>query len=80
MAANSPYLFRQGFVGRKPGFPVFEQAVYMDCYRDGQDEPLHRVTFGSGYARETILEPFLENLELYPVLLHAGGLTNRLNN
>jgi len=68
VAANSPYLFGKD-LWDETRITVFEQAVYMDCYRDNQDEPLHRVTFGSGYARETILEPFLENLELYPVLL-----------
>ncbi len=68
VAANSPYLFGKD-LWDETRIPVFEQAVYMDCYRDSQDEPLRRVTFGSGYARETILEPFLENLELYPVLL-----------
>lgn len=68
VAANSPYLFGKD-LWDETRIPVFEQAVYMDCYRDSQDEPLHRVTFGSGYAKETILEPFLENLELYPVLL-----------
>jgi hypothetical protein len=68
VAANSPYLFGKD-LWDETRIPVFEQAVYMDCYRDSQDEPLHRVTFGSGYAQETILEPFLENLELYPVLL-----------
>ncbi len=68
VAANSPYLFGKD-LWDETRIPVFEQAVYMDCYRDSQDEPLRRVTFGSGYAKETILEPFLENLELYPVLL-----------
>jgi Glutamate-cysteine ligase family 2(GCS2) len=68
VAANSPYLFGKD-LWDETRIPVFEQAVYMDCYRDSQDEPLHRVTFGSGYAKETILEPFLENLELYPVLI-----------
>ena len=68
VAANSPYLFGRD-LWDETRIPAFEQAVYMDCYRDAQDEPLHRVTFGSGYAEETILEPFLENLELYPVLL-----------
>ncbi|NIP99404.1 MAG: hypothetical protein GWM98_02465 [Nitrospinaceae bacterium] len=68
VAANSPYLFGKD-LWDESRIPTFEQAVYMDCYRDSQDEPLRRVTFGSGYAEETILEPFLENLELYPVLL-----------
>lgn len=68
VAANSPFLFGKD-LWDETRIPAFEQAVYMDCYRDNLDEPLHRVTFGSGYAKETILEPFLENLELYPVLL-----------
>jgi hypothetical protein len=68
VAANSPYLFGKD-LWDETRIPVFEQAVHMDCYRDSAEEPLHRVTFGSGYAKETILEPFLENLELYPVLL-----------
>ena len=68
VAANSPYLFGKD-LWDESRITVFEQAVYMDCYRDSKSDPLHRVTFGTGYAKETILEPFLENLELYPVLL-----------
>jgi len=31
--------------------------------------PVHRVSFGSGYARESLYECFQENLEHFPVLL-----------
>lgn len=61
-AANSPYLFGNN-LWQETRIPLFEQSVELG------DENSRRVTFGSGYVRESILECFLENVELYPVLL-----------
>lgn len=63
LAANSPYLFGKD-LWAETRIPLFEQAV-------GCNPPLGRVTFGGGYARESLYELFLENLREYPVMLPA---------
>ena len=61
LSANSPLLF-----GRKlwheTRIPLFEQSVDTG---EGQN----RVSFGSGFLKESILECFTENIESYDVLL-----------
>ncbi len=59
IAGNSPYLFAQD-LWNETRIPLFEQAL-------GQD--LNRVSFGTGYVQQSLLECFLENLDRYPVLL-----------
>ena len=49
--------------------PVFEQSVDIGGIGGAASGPIHRVTFGSHYARESLFECFRENLEHYPVLL-----------
>ena len=49
--------------------PVFEQSVDIGGIGGAASGPIHRVTFGSQYARESLFECFNENLEHYPVLL-----------
>ncbi len=61
--ANSPFLFGKA-LWAETRIPLFEQAVAVA----GSDSP-PRVSFGSGYAKESVLECFLENLEQVPVLL-----------
>lgn len=63
LAANSPYLFGKD-LWAETRIPLFEQAV-------GCNPPLGRVTFGGGYARDSLYELFLENLREYPVMLPA---------
>ncbi len=63
-SANSPYLFGRD-LWSETRIPLFEQAI--DVGLKGQQ----RVTFGSGYARDSLLECFKENLEHYAVLLPA---------
>ena len=46
--------------------PLFEQAVSVSS-ENNYNEP--RVTFGTGYVKESLMECFTENLERYPVLL-----------
>ncbi len=68
VSANSPFLFGKN-LWEETRIPLFEQAVETGGYRDAAHGPLHRVSFGTGYARETLFECFQENLEHYPVLL-----------
>lgn len=68
ISANSPF-----FLGKnlwcETRIPLFEQAVAVGGFGGAAHGPLRRVTFGSGYARESILEIFAENLAHYPILL-----------
>lgn len=68
ISVNSPYLF--GFdLWDETRIPLFEQAIDVGGCRGASRGPLHRVSFGTGYARESLLECFAENLEHFPVLL-----------
>ncbi len=68
ISANSPYLFGQD-LWAETRIPVFEQAVDVGGYNGAAQGPLHRVSFGSGYARQSLMECFTENLQHFPVLL-----------
>ena len=68
VSANSPYLFGRD-LWAETRIPLFEQAVEVGGYEEGSHGPMRRVTFGSGYARRSLMECFTENLEHYPVLL-----------
>lgn len=68
LSANSPYLFGRD-LWDETRIPVFEQAVEAGGYEGAARGPLRRVSFGSGFARESILECFEENLEHFPPLL-----------
>ena len=62
-STNSPFLFGKS-LWEETRIPLFEQAIAM---QDG----VQRVTFGSGYVRDSLFECFSENLADYPVLLPA---------
>ena len=68
VAANSPYLFETQ-LWEETRIPLFEQAVEVGGYSNAARGPIRRVTFGSGYVNNTILECFNENFNHYPVLL-----------
>lgn len=68
LCANSPYLFGKD-LWDETRIPLFEQAVAIGGYDAAAFGPIRRVTFGSGYVRESLLECFQENLKHYPVLL-----------
>lgn len=59
--ANSPFLFGKT-LWHETRIPLFEQAV-------DTGEGFQRVSFGSGFAGESILECFEENTEAYDILL-----------
>lgn len=66
--ANSPYLFGKN-LWDETRIPLFEQAVAVGGDIAGGDPAYRRVTFGSGYLKESMREIFRENLEHYPPLL-----------
>jgi glutamate-cysteine ligase len=68
ISANSPFLFGKE-LWEETRIPLFEQAVDLDGFRDAEDHKVGRVTFGSSYVSESLLECFVENLDHYPVML-----------
>ncbi len=68
LSANSPFLFGKD-LWCETRIPVFEQAVSVGGYDGAMFGPIKRVSFGSGYAQDSLLECFQENQEHYPVLL-----------
>jgi len=65
VTANSPYLFGKD-LWDETRIPLFEQSI--DSGKNIEESP-KRVTFGTGYMRESLLECFWENIRRYPVLL-----------
>ena len=61
VSANSPLLFGKA-LWHETRIPLFEQSV-------DTGEGRKRVSFGSSFANESILECFTENMEVYDVLL-----------
>lgn len=74
ISANSPLLFGMR-LWQETRIPLFEQAVATGGIAGGASGPLKRVSFGSGYARRSMMELFAENAEHFPLLLPAdlGG-------
>jgi len=68
IAANSPYLFGHE-LWNETRIPLFEQSVSVGGFAGASHGPLRRVTFGTGYVRDSLLECFIENEQHYPILL-----------
>ncbi len=68
VAANSPLLFGK-LLWEETRIPLFEQGVALYGGEHADNPTCQRVTFGSGYVRESLLELFTENLTGYPPLL-----------
>jgi hypothetical protein len=68
VSGNSPFLFGKN-LWDETRIPLFEQAVEIGGFADAAFGPLRRVSFGSGYARQSLFEVFNENLEHFPILL-----------
>ena len=68
VSANSPY-----FMGKdlwdETRIPVFEQSV--DVGAQSVTDGISRVSFGSAYAKHSLLECFEENQQSFPILLQA---------
>ncbi|MBL8259551.1 MAG: glutamate--cysteine ligase [Candidatus Competibacteraceae bacterium] len=70
VAANSPLLFGKR-LWQETRIPLFEQGVAL-AGGEASDDPSHRrVSFGSGYVKDSLLELFEENVAHYPALLPA---------
>ncbi|MGZ8142569.1 MAG: glutamate--cysteine ligase [Methylosarcina sp.] len=68
LCANSPFLFGKE-LWHETRIPLFEQAVESGGFEGASHGPLRRVSFGSGFARHSIIECFQENLAHFPILL-----------
>ncbi|MFQ5643969.1 MAG: glutamate-cysteine ligase family protein [Thiogranum sp.] len=67
-AANSPYLFGRD-LWDETRIPLFEQSVEVGGFAGARRGPVRRVSFGTGYAKESLFECFVENQQHFPVLL-----------
>ena len=68
VSANSPCLFGRR-LWQETRIPVFEQAVPTGGYGGAASGPVHRVSFGSDYVRDSLFECFQENFDHFPILL-----------
>lgn len=68
LCANAPFLFGKE-LWHESRIPLFEQSVESGGYSGASHGPIKRVSFGSDYARHSIIECFQENLDHFPVLL-----------
>lgn len=69
-ASNSPFLFGKD-LWEETRIPLFEQSVSVGGHQACEDGSLKRVSFGTGYIKESLLEYFLENQNCFPVILPA---------
>ncbi|MFZ2168822.1 MAG: glutamate--cysteine ligase [Methylococcaceae bacterium] len=68
LCANAPFLFGKE-LWHESRIPLFEQAIATGGFGGAAHGPLRRVSFGSDYARHSIIECFQENLLHFPILL-----------
>ena len=68
ISANSPCLFGRR-LWQETRIPVFEQAVPTGGYGGAAAGPVHRVSFGFDYVRDSLYECFQENFDHFPILL-----------
>ncbi len=64
ITANSPYVFGKN-LWSETRIPLFEQSIDTA----NPNAPFKRVSFGSGFAHDSIIECFQENLEAFYILL-----------
>lgn len=80
LSANSPLLFGKR-LWQETRIPLFEQAVAVGGIAGAAFGPMKRVSFGTGYARHSLMETFVENRDHFPLLLPVdlGEETAQLN-
>ncbi len=66
--ANAPFLFGHD-LWSETRIPLFEQAIETGGYAGVAGGPLKRVSFGTDFAKHSIMECFSENHAHFPVLL-----------
>ena len=67
-SANSPCLFGKQ-LWEETRIPLFEQSVEVGGFAGASRGPVRRVSFGTGYAKDSLFECFTENQQHFPVLL-----------
>jgi len=67
-SGNSPFLFGRQ-LWDETRIPLFEQSVEVGGFAGASRGPVRRVSFGTGYAKESMFECFVENEQHFPVLL-----------
>lgn len=65
---NAPYLFGK-HLWNETRIPLFEQSVSIGGHENSDEGNLKRVSFGTGYAKNSLMECFQENLDHFPVVL-----------
>jgi len=70
ISANSPFLFGKS-LWAETRIPLFEQSIVVPGIRHRGKAAPKRVSFGTGYAHNSLYECFVTNLQQYPVLLPA---------
>jgi len=65
---NAPFLFGKQ-LWEETRIPLFEQAVSVGGHHVEEEGDFKRVFFGTGYAKESLLECFHENLHHFPPIL-----------
>lgn len=68
VSSNSPFLFGKN-LWEETRIPLFEQSVATGGFDGAAHGPIHRVSFGSGYAENSLFECFDENVQHFPILL-----------
>jgi hypothetical protein len=67
-SGNSPFLFGRQ-LWDETRIPLFEQSVEVGGFAGASRGPVRRVSFGTGYAKESLFECFVENEQHFPVML-----------
>ncbi len=65
---NAPFLFGR-HLWEETRIPLFEQAVSLGGHHTDDEGDFKRVFFGTGYATDSLLKCFQENLDHFPVIL-----------
>ena len=76
VSTNSPYLFGKQ-VWEETRVPLFEQSVELGGIGGAAFGPVKRVSFGSGYMYDSLMECFTENNEHFPILLPLVGVESQ---
>jgi len=71
LTANSPFLFGKN-LWAETRIPLFEQSVALGGFEGATFGPIRRVSFGSRFVQESLMELFSSNLDHYPILLSVN--------